>query len=103
MKIEAVVVQLTTRKYTGRTGVENTYYDAYLMDAEPNPMNRFPGQLLIRPHADDVAKHTITEGRKLTAHIMAVQELRNGVPVCQVRLESEPSPLPTKPAPAASK
>ena len=101
MKIEAVVVQMTARKYTGRSGVEQTYYDAYLMDAEADPMHRFPGQLNIKPTADDVKNHDICEGRKLTAHIMSVLELRNGIPVCQVRLQSQPAPLPTRPAPAS--
>lgn len=97
MKMEAVVVQMTARKYTGRSGVEQTYYDAFLIDAEPNPMVRFPGQVNIKPTREDVEKHSIVEGRKLTAHIMQVLELRNGIPVCQVRLESQPSELPTKP------
>ena len=98
MKIEAVVVQMAARKYTNNKGVENTYYDAFLMDSEPNPLDRFPGQVQIKPTAEDVAAHSLCEGRKVTAHIMQVLELRNGIPVCQVKLKSEPSPLPSKPA-----
>lgn len=102
MKIEAVVVQMTARKYTNQKGIENTYYDAFLMDAESNPMDRFPGQVQIKPTAEDVAAHSLCEGRKVTAHIMQVLELRNGIPVCQVRLKSEASPLPSKPVSKAA-
>lgn len=89
---------MTARKYTNQKGVENTYYDAFLMDAESNTMDRFRGQLQIKP---TVGTHSLCEGRKVTAHIMQVLELRNGIPVCQVKLKSEPSPLPSKPAKAA--
>ncbi len=102
MKIEAVVVQMTARKYTNMKGVENTYYDAFLMDAEPNPMNRFPGQVQIKPTADDVKTHDLCEGRTVTAHIMQVLELRNGIPIMQVKLSSQPSPLPSKPVSKAA-
>lgn len=100
MKLHAVVTQVTARKYAGKDGTERTYFDAFLMDAEPNPLDRFPGQIAFKPTADEVKEFSIVEGAQLEAKIMQVLELRNGVPVCQLRIKRIESPLPTKPAKA---
>lgn len=88
MKIEAVASQVTSRQYVNQKGVTSTYYDAFFLDAEADPMKRFPGQIQTKPTEDEVKRLSICEGAKFTLHIMQVQEVRNGVPVCVVKYEA---------------
>lgn len=88
MKIEAVASQVVSRPYTNQKGITSTYFDAYFLDAEPDPMKRFPGQIQTKPTEEEVKRLSIAEGSKFTLHIMQIQEVRNGVPVCVVKYEA---------------
>lgn len=88
MKIEAVASQVTSRQYTNQKGVQSTYFDAFFLDAEADPMKRFPGQIQTKPTEEEVKRLSICEGAKFTLHIMQIQEVRNGVPICVVKYES---------------
>lgn len=88
MKIEAVASQVVSRPYTNQKGVTSTYYDAFWLDAEPDPMKRFPGQIQTKPNEDEIKRLNIAEGSKFTLHIMQIQEVRSGVPVCVVKYET---------------
>ena len=88
MKIEAVVNQVQSRQYVNQKGVAQTYYDAYFLDAEPDPMKRFPGQIQTKPTEEEIKRLLIAEGAKFTLHIMQIQEVRNGIPICAVKYET---------------
>lgn len=101
MRIEAQAVQVTSRPYTNQKGVTTTYYDAFWLDTEPDPMKRFPGQIQTKPSEDELKRLAICEGSRFTLHIMQVMELRNGVPIMNVKYEKMADALPTRPAQAA--
>lgn len=86
MKINAVIAQVTSRKATNAKGAPVTYYSAFALDAEPNPLLRFPGQIEFQPSEDEIKERGIVEGAQFDLAIMAITNLRNGIPVCQVRL-----------------
>lgn len=66
MKIEAVCTRVTSRPYTNQRGVTMTYYDATWMDAEADPMKRFPGLVYTKPTEEDIKTHCIGEGSRLS-------------------------------------
>lgn len=86
MKIQAVIAQVTSRKATSAKGTPVTYYSAFAIDAEPNPLLRYPGQIEFQPNEDEIKERGIIEGACFDLSIMAITNLRNGIPVCQVRL-----------------
>jgi len=86
MKIQAVIAQVTSRKAINAKGVPVTYYSAFALDAEPNPMLRFPGQIEFQPSEDEIKEKGIAEGEAFDLAIMSIINLRNGVPVCQVKI-----------------
>lgn len=90
MKIEAVASQVVSRPYTNQKGITNTYYDAFFLDAEPDPMKRFPGQIQTKPSEEEIKRLNICEGARFTLHIMQIQEVRSGVPICVVKYEAPP-------------
>ncbi|MES2505400.1 MAG: hypothetical protein V4599_01775 [Verrucomicrobiota bacterium] len=92
MKIEAVASQVTSRQYVNQKGVQSTYYDAFFLDAEADPMKRFPGQIQTKPTEEEIKRLSIAEGSKFTLHIMQIQEVRNGVPICVVKYEAASKP-----------
>ncbi len=98
MNIEAVISQVTSRKTVNQKGQEVVYYDAFCLDLEPDPLKRYPGQISFKPTLDEIKEKGIVEGAKYTIHILGFQDLRNGVPVCQVKLE----PYPGQPAKKAA-
>lgn len=87
MKIEAVCIKVKDRPYTNQKGVTTTYFDAAFMDAEADPLKRFPGMVHTKPQGDDVKTFNICQGARLTLHITKVLELRNGDPVVEVTYE----------------
>lgn len=91
MNISAVIAQVTTRKATRQNGSPVTYYSAFAVDAEPNPLLRFPGQIQFNPTEEEIKERSICEGAAFKLHIMQILELRNGIPVCQVKLETVPT------------
>lgn len=88
MKIEAQITQVTSREYTRGNGTKTTYFDAFALDAEPDPMKRFPGQIQLKPTEEEIKRLNIAEGARFTLHIMQIQEVRNGVPICSVKYEA---------------
>lgn len=103
MNISAVIAQVTTRKATRANGTPVTYYSAFALDAEPNPLLRFPGQIQFNPTEEDIKERNICEGAAFKLHIMQILELRNGIPVCQVKLETPPQTTEAATAKPASK
>jgi len=88
MKIEAVANLVNGREYTKQNGQKSTYYDAFFLDAEPDPLKRFPGQIQTKPTEEEIKRLNICEGARFTLHIMQIQEVQNGVPVCVVKYEA---------------
>lgn len=64
MKIEAVAVQVTSRPYQRQNGTTQTYYDAFFMNAEADPMKRFPGQIQVKPTEEEIKRLSIAEGAR---------------------------------------
>ncbi len=94
MKIEAVCTRVTSRPYTNQRGVTTTYYDATWMDAEADPMKRFPGLVYTKPTEEDIKTHCIGEGSRLTMHVLKVLEVRNGDPLVIPKYEAPQSKKP---------
>lgn len=88
MKIEAYINTVTPREYVRQNGTKTTYYDAFALDAEPDPTKRFPGQIHLKPTEEEIKRLSIAEGARFTLHIMQILEVRNGVPIMQVKYEA---------------
>ena len=86
MKIQAVIAQVTSRNAISAKGNPVTYYSAFALDAEPNPMLRFPGQIEFQPSEAEIKEKGIIEGAEFEMSIMGITNLRNGIPVCQVKI-----------------
>ncbi|HBJ83511.1 MAG TPA: hypothetical protein DDZ88_06510 [Verrucomicrobiales bacterium] len=71
---------------TNAKGQPVTYYSAFALDAEPNPLLRYPGQIEFQPSEEEIKDKGIVEGANFSLFIMGINNLRNGIPVCQVKL-----------------
>lgn len=86
LQLKAAIAQMTSRKATSAKGLPVTYYSAFALDCEPNPLLRFPGQIEFQPNEDEIKALSIAEGAVFDMMILQVVNLRNGIPVCQVKL-----------------
>lgn len=86
LKFQATIAQVTSRKVTNGKGQNVTYYSAFALDNEPNPLLRFPGQVEFQPNEEEIKTLNICEGAQFDLSIMQVLNLRNGVPVVQAKL-----------------
>lgn len=87
MKMTGIVSQVRVTPSKNKAGQDVNYFDVFVCDMNTNPLERYPGEILLKPTAAEMDSLGIAEGKVLDLAIRGIGELRNGVPVCRCNIK----------------